>query len=59
MRVVHSIQGAAVIKGNVLYPGPKWVLITAVDGARLDGYVALRLRAMYSYTALTATVSAL
>ena len=54
IRVVHSIQGADVIKGYVLDLGPKWVLMTAVDGARLDGYVALRIRDMESIQPLKA-----
>lgn len=48
IRVVRSIPGADVIKGYVLDLGPKWVLMTEVDGTRVDGFVALRIRDMES-----------
>ena len=55
IRVVRSIPGADVVKGYVLDLGPKWVLMTAVDGTRVDGYVALRIRDMESIQPLKAT----
>ena len=42
------------IKGYVLNLGPKWVLMTAVDGTRVDGFVALRIRDMESIQPLKA-----
>lgn len=41
---MRSIPGADVIKGYVLDLGSKWVLMTAVDGTRVDGFVAVRAR---------------
>jgi hypothetical protein len=48
IRVVRSIPGADVMTGYVLDLGPKWVLMTALDGTRVDGFVALRIRDMES-----------
>lgn len=44
IRLVRSIPGVDVIEAYVLDVGSKWVLLAAVDVARVDGYVALRVR---------------
>ena len=44
IRLVRSIPGADVIKGYALDVGSKWVLMAALDEARVGGYVALRVR---------------
>ena len=44
IRLARSIPGTFVIEAYVLDVGSKWVLMAAVVEARVDGYVAVRIR---------------